>query len=765
MASTEAHGMAAENVNNTTMLEIRRISTTNHQGGSPLPLSEIGGRAFGSHESNPPSTESSPTAARPPDRLLPITESLGRGGLLGIIGGSLWILGVFGFITFLWFGQGSKPEAANATGLWRFIALNNYFPQTITLSAIALRVVVSFQAVVCTSMIAAIVLEKHGAQKTQMAWLSVMRGINDGPLKLCGLLVSSKSIAVLISQIEIWFTFLMIIVTSALQFSSTLLLSDINNFTIVGDPNSTQFNDLLLFQKGDFFIQVQPSLIINQPPVFAVFGEAQAGFNATPNVNGLSDTGLIQRSLLPIPGSDARSSIRKFEATTIVLTTQSACIRPQIRAVYNADTYDDISGRDNFGYITGTVDYERTFKGAGIKQSSLCNDTTCEEVAFECPIPRSYTDNWQTVTCLFDGIVGGGGPANFDPVWDPADGVWSRNTSIALVITTNVDFKNWESITNTSALPAGIPYQEWQSYEFGIGTGQFVNISLCSSGFSLGRFNTSMSTPRSLREPTTALALTSRIYSTTDIQSFMGTSEPQRGHFDRNVLDLEILGPPTSDNRSSPAFQPAYVPSVGGNITVGRLTTAILESAMYNELAVGFKPNTSLSLCYFCTTIGYPVNPEISLLFGDIVSGTGRAANALLSLTTIEFISVYYTYLSTFRVRQDARIVATTSVSAPGPCSSNSCLGFISVTTLLFVHLLCVAVITTVYVRRVRYSRYGNIWHTISQLTGDGLTDMLKEAQNAGDAEVERVMDEEYKDRKVKVGRQRAGGPIEVINI
>ncbi|KAI0545376.1 hypothetical protein F4679DRAFT_576212 [Xylaria curta] len=700
------------------------------------------------------------SSAKPLDQPLPVTQSLGRRGLFVVIGGSLLILGIFEFLIFLWFGQGSTPEAADATRLWRFIALHNYFPQTITLCALALRVAVNFQAAACTSMIAAIVLEKHGAQRTQVAWLSVMRSINNGPLKLCGLFVSSKSIAILLRQVEIWLAFLMIIVTSALQFSSTLLLSDINDFIIVGDLNSTQLNDIFLYEKEDFYSEILGLEYVAQPPVYAVFGELPAGFDATPSASGLSDTSLIQRSLLPIPGSNARSSVRKIEVTSVVMTSQSACIRPQISAMYTAERFD-LGEEDVFGGIIGTVDYKQSFESAGVRQNGLCSDTSCEDVAFECPIPSSY-EGWQTVTCLIDGIVGRGGPANSDPVWDPADGVWSRNATVVLVITTNMDYEGWNGITNVSTLPTGNPYQEWQSYE--IGTGQYVNISLCSSGFSLGRFDTSMSTRGSLREPQIDLILTSKTYSTTDVQRLMGVNKPQQSHSDRSVLNLEILGTPAGDAGPSPASQPAYYLPVGNNLTVDRLTTGVMELVMYYSLASGFQPNVSYSFCYFCTAHGFIVNSEIALLFNDIVTNTGRAANALLSLTTIVFSSVYYTYLSSLRVRHDARIMAITTVPAPGPCSTNGCLGFATVTTLLFVHVLCVGVITIVYVRQVRYSRHGNIWHSISQLAGNGLADMLKEAQNAGDAEVERIVDKDYKNCKVKVGRQKEGGPIEVID-
>ncbi|KAI1290583.1 hypothetical protein F5Y03DRAFT_378184 [Xylaria venustula] len=734
--------------------------TESGQERNPMLSAETLRLASGSPTASQPSMEygwSSSKAANPPNPPLPMRESLGRRGLIGVVGGSLWILGIFGFLAFLWCGQGSKPDAADATRLWRFIALHNYFPQTITLCALALRVAVSLQAVICTSMIAAIVLEKRGARRTEVAWFSVMRSINNGPRKLGTLLMSDRRMTIL-KRAETWLTLVIIIVTSALQFSSTLLLSDMSDFIIVGDLNTTQLGDVIMYDKHDFRVEDLGLQFTTQPPVYAVLSEVQAGFNATPNTYGLSDTGLIQRSLLPIPGSDARSSVRKFEGTSLVMTSQSSCIRPQISATYSADIYD-IGEQDAFGYMVGTVDYGRSFGMAGVRPGSICANTGCEDVAFECPIPSSSAE-WATITCVIDGTVRG---TTYDPTWNSEDGVWSLNSSVVLVITTNTNYTYWRGVSDANTLPSGTPYEEWQSYE--LSSGQLVNISLCSSGFNVNRFDTSMSTAGPLHEPRTDLVLTSKTYSTTDVQNSFGVNEPQRSHLDRKILDLKILGPPASDSRPSPASQPAFFGPLGGNTTVGRLTAAIIELVMYDQIQPGFQPNISLSLCYFCTTNGYSINPEISLLFNDITTKTGRAANALLTLTTIVFSSVYYTYLSTLRVSHDTRIVAVTTVRVPGPCSANGCVGFSSVSALLFAHVLCVVGITFLYVQQVRYSRHGNIWHAISQLTGDGLTNVLDEAQNATDKEVEHILDEEYSHCQVKLGRRGENGPVEVFDV
>ncbi|KAI0418271.1 hypothetical protein F5X98DRAFT_124301 [Xylaria grammica] len=719
-----------------------------------------------SHPSNEENCDAvSMTTTHPTDQQLPLSESLGYSGLIGVIGGSLWVLGIFAFLTFLWFGHGSNPEAADATSLWRFIALHNYFPQTITICSVALRVAVGIQATICTSMIAALLLEKYGAQKRDVAWLSIMRSLNGGPLKLGHLLLSKRPLAAFL-RVESWLTFLLIAVTLALQFSSTLLLSDMDEFVVLGDQNNTEFRDLILFTTEDDLHGTSISQeFLTQPPVYATFGEVQAGFDTTPDDGGLSDTGLIQRSLLPISESDARVSVRKAEGTTVVMSSQSSCIRPRINAVYSPEYSSVFLNQTNqqaIGHIVGTVDYDESFRDAGVTPGSLCNDTGCGAVGFDCYVP-SVGENagWQTVTCGFDGVLGGSGPLNWDPVWDPADGPWSRNATIVLTITSNTVSRDWIGLADNITLPAGNPYEEWLSYERG--SGHFFNITLCSLGFSLGRFHTSMASAGSLREPQVNVVRSTYNHSTADVQTFMGVAEPQGNHADRHIFDLEILGAP-EDPPGDPA---SVIVDIGsfGNITVDRLTGASMESAMYLQFSPGFAPNMSLSLCYACNFMGYSVTPEISLLFSDTVSQTGRAASALLSLGTTVFTSVYYGYLGSLEISHAARVVATTVVRTPGPCSTNGCAGYITVSTLVLLHVICVVTITALYVAQVRYSRHDNVWHTIAQLGGDDLTDVLKGAHDTSDAVIERGLKMEHDNRPLKLSRQGTTGRVEVIRI
>lgn len=88
---------------------------------------------------------------QPREPRMPVLESLGLEGVSIVMGGMVGILGGLSFLTFLWFGHGSQAEAADATWVWRQLALRGYMTQAITLTSLVLCVAVGLQTTVCTS--------------------------------------------------------------------------------------------------------------------------------------------------------------------------------------------------------------------------------------------------------------------------------------------------------------------------------------------------------------------------------------------------------------------------------------------------------------------------------------------------------------------------------------------------------------------------------------------------------------------------------------
>lgn len=122
---------------------------------------------------------SSAEAQRPP-----ISESFGIWTCTLLAGGTAICLGVLAFLIFLWTGEGPSG-GENAAYVWRRIMLSeSWSEQTITICSAVVRTVTASQAVVCTSLIAAILLERRHIPPSKVAQVSVARGINDGPLGL-----------------------------------------------------------------------------------------------------------------------------------------------------------------------------------------------------------------------------------------------------------------------------------------------------------------------------------------------------------------------------------------------------------------------------------------------------------------------------------------------------------------------------------------------------------------------------------------------------
>lgn len=107
----------------------------------------------------------------------------------------------------------------------------------------------------------------------------------------------------------------------------------------------------------------------------------------------------------------------------------------------------------------------------------------------------------------------------------------------------------------------------------------------------------------------------------------------------------------------------------------------------------------------------------------------------------------------------------TKTVQTAHLCKENGCKGIVSVATLLGFHLLCLLINSILFIRHVRYSRQGNIWHAISQVTWDGLRETLKEGNDMDDGALARLMGEEGKRVFVRLQRHDDGGRINVVKI
>ncbi|KAI1084358.1 hypothetical protein F5B20DRAFT_568332 [Whalleya microplaca] len=629
---------------------------------------------------------------------LSIRKSLGISGCLVIVGGTLSGLAGLGFLIFLWTGHGADAEAADASRAWRAIMLNGWMTQATTLCALLIRTVTAAQATVCTAMLAALILEQWKVRKSQIVHFFVIRGINDGPLSLMKLVIASRQGIV---RIESLLVFALTLSTIAIQFSSTILFSDLLDSTLVGDLTPVNAKSYINHDFGSIWL----SNYEQEKPTNAIYGEVQSNFSSSPDVHGFSDAGLKQRVVLPFATTENRTAIRSFQGNAAVMNSRVVCMRPNIKGIY----YNSHS------------------------TTQLCNSVGCYSANFNCSVAGVYTENSgpQSSFCSV-GAVG----------WTNTDNPWTNNSLIYLIYASNMLTTDWSSLPGSHDFPA-VPvdrYGEWSSYQI-----------LPAFNFEISYVDMVASGP--LKEPSGNWSMID-IGDSSALRTFYGTDPQRPSPAERGILTVTGLGKP-GDNSTNPVGS-----RNGYNQTLVQETYKTLQTIFHTALSTGGRP--TWQGCILCKVAGRTQHPESAALFGDTLRATGRAADALQSFLTSFALTFYYEYFKTFQGTTQVRTTCTRHVQTAQLWEKYGCKGLISVASLLGFHLFCVLLTTFLSCRRIRYSRQGNVWHAVSQLVGEELREVLEDANDMDDDTLENAMQKEGRNNLVRLEKSD-GGRINVV--
>lgn len=578
-------------------------------------------------------------------------------------------------------------------------------------------------------MTGALILEKHYIRRSHAAHLSVMRFVNNGPLKMIWLLVSSK-MSYFVWYAEFWLIIAVALVTSLLQFSSTALLSDLRSVPTTGNGEDYAMPSLVRYNSSSFELSFATSYI-QEPPVYPVFGETLGGTNGiSPDKRQISDTGLIQRAMIPLRDTQNRTSLRSFQGNTLVTQYRTACTAPQLTAEYGGENVVAESV-DGVGRITGLVSYSTEVLDNITSEVVSCETSSCKSIAFNCYIPGLLEGSQDIQTSLCS--LGLRNDTALDlysgPRWNPHNQAWSTNTSIFMVLSSNMRSDEWPMVDNTQLNGPQQQHGEWASFE--VLPDRFVQISLCFSGFSVERNFVSMAASGIPKEPVMEASITSSLFNTSEVQAYLGIDAAQRSHSERGILTLSSIDNPQDGSLTTTAKKLTST-DVDANATVSILTSRIMESNLIYAVTIGYSENTTFATCRACWVIGESVHDQLGLLVSDIVSSSNRAADALQSFIAIAAFNFYQDYLPALEA-EDMRVTRTVAVLVPGRCASGGCRGFVAVAVLVGVHLVVTAVITALYATRTRYSRHDNVWHTISQLMSAELVELLAMTNNSDD--------------------------------
>lgn len=236
--------------------------------------------------------------------------------LLVLVFDTITILGVAAFITFLWFGSQSN-------NLWRTIALKGWMTKSVTLASVLLRTALSLQTGIAVPMIASIALERSRIRLSSLASVSTMRNSGSTFLPLLEHLYQAVHLPTARrgkASLVFLLAACLFAITLLLQFTSTLLLSDISTGLV---SSSRIFAGSRWSLAGSTFSSGWEARSRSYP-VFAEYAETPS------DSDNFSDTGLSLKALLPISDRQLLQSIHTFEGSAAVIDSRVICVQPEI---------------------------------------------------------------------------------------------------------------------------------------------------------------------------------------------------------------------------------------------------------------------------------------------------------------------------------------------------------------------------------------------------------------------------------------------------
>lgn len=242
------------------------------------------------------------------------------------------------FLTFLW--------AANTQNTaWLRIVLTGWTTRSVTITSLILRWTTAAQAMICTSMLAAVLLQAGTVRLHTAAAMSMMRYDNTGPWSLLavkGARWHHGSFLLGVLALLLCFT------TLLLQFSSTILLSQvgINPLPVASGIERTYYGFNETGRGAYLGDSSLISFIHNTPIEYPAFAEWTSNASS-PNSSttawrsefapytgpGIMDTGTVMRAFLPVRDASERSLMTEHHGFATVVDTRVVCVRPKFKEV------------------------------------------------------------------------------------------------------------------------------------------------------------------------------------------------------------------------------------------------------------------------------------------------------------------------------------------------------------------------------------------------------------------------------------------------
>lgn len=657
------------------------------------------------------------------------------------------------FLSLLWSGSETARNGRPTPAIWFTIAETpNWATRVVTIGSVVIRVATAAQMGVFAALVAAWTLETTGASAENLPLLSIIRTVNNGPQShiwnvFHSIRVGSKrvySAMILIAIVDVL----------ALQFTSTLLVTDFGQATVV--PRATQqalgYGIISQYtnESESGFGSIQPSYGVNllqtPPPAYPRFAEffdpASSHFGSD-----YVDTGETYRAFLPIGFSDTRGLLRAYEGPATVLDSQVRCTRPSV-AISNITYAFAFEAADNSPHellIVGNVSTDGSVPGLTVKAAWNSGSFMASALA------KHYANmtDWR----LSYSVVNVGDIEAQGSVM--TEGGKSAPWSVLLLNITG----DWTDVLGMVNYTTGAPYAgndvvgpyTWIQEPSGIwttlkttdanSTVDFgISATLCYIALDTNDLWIHAKSEQDFSEPQNMTwNLGDRRYDTQVVRAMLGATNERLTPDRRGILTLQ-----------QPANWTAATMKQTGEDYIWIINQLAL-GGFVSPAAQRYYPDADWDLYMPGTAILTPfsqtnsVHRTLSSVFQDIMHTTRNPALAFQALYTTMSQTAYYGMLPLFSLESTATVATSETFSVPVQWT---CFGIVM--GLLVIHAILVVTAVVLFLLETDHSLLGNAWQAVAQVSSSDTMDTMHHASNMTDLEVKRLLRmNSYEDNEV----------------
>ncbi|ERF75021.1 hypothetical protein EPUS_08835 [Endocarpon pusillum Z07020] len=677
-----------------------------------------------------------------------INKKLGLLSMVTLVIGTLVILASLLFVSFLWLS-----DVNNRT--WQVVASRNWMTRCVSLTALALRTTISMQAMISTSMLAGLALERKSVLSMHLASTSAMRNINNGPLYLAW--CTSKALLKMEKpwkQIFLPSILILLFVTTFLsQFTSTILLSDLSLTPVLGLPTSTTLSSHFIYNTTDEYRPLNQitrgSSWLRLPAFYPAFAEYSNP--ETKQDPAVVDTGPILRAFLPLGEQQSRQEIGDYKGVATVLDSRVICVRPELE---NPKLQINSNGDSPISLaLVSSISASSSANGVLRDQSGI------RKREYGCLVdpPLIKTpDNGRGITLCQVMPIASDLPSQMEIYYGVASGL----TYLVLNATTSVRGKWWDLVFGSDLYeysPVSNEINgEWIDLLFTDDGTMRISASLCYAASDTADLFIRAYSGMNRTEPLAEFDTNISKYRYDAVRNQLGQRKDgswTHGMFSaRGILQLEprpswspgthpedYVRPWRSVGLSSPyiswvnnAARFEY-PSVADYDPMNLWPPQVNYTAYLGTKNSGVSVDDSPVSGHNFSSI-HP-DPSFPALLQEILQHGGDIAHALSSLLTVLAASTYYDQLPQFNGQSEVEQTFFEPVLTP-----QTYRGYSFVMAVASTHLILLATILFQFLTGTKISSIGNAWQTFAQIK-DPLTEELLDFNTLpSDEEVRRWM-------------------------